>query len=205
MNKKILIAILPALLMTTAAMACNNNAVSINLIQKDPTTWATVPGASGTFSYWTQTSFNIEKTCTTKTKMDCDWKRVDRAWQKVCNPVQYKDCDYSRVKVETQKFDFDGKNLTPGTAYSLISYAEPYPSVGCVLLGTATANSKGKVSINGAMKPLVYNVYATDASGDYKGVTGAKIWLVPSSDVTCPAGFSAWNPAQYLFESALIQ
>jgi hypothetical protein len=227
---KKLLALIPILLMATTALACGDFG-TLNLVQKDPSTWATVQGATGTFQYWTDTSFNIVKTCvdktknvcdwqkacTTKTRIVCDWEKVGGVWRNVCSPVQYQncdwwkqvcapvtyqDCDYSKVKVETPKFDFDGKNLQPNTQYSLISYAEPYPGTGCVLLGTGTADANGKVDIDGVMQPLVYNTYT---SGEYAGQTGAKIWLVPSSDVTCPAGFSAWNPTTYLFETKLLK
>jgi hypothetical protein len=103
------------------------------------------------------------------------------------------------VKVETPKFDFDGKNLQPNTQYSLISYAEPYPGTGCVLLGTGTADANGKVDIDGVMQPLVYNTYT---SGEYAGQTGAKIWLVPSSDVSWTAGQSTIDTFDLTFATA---
>ena len=94
---------------------------------------------------------------------------------------------------EGSAFTFDGTGL-PSGVYSLISYEEPYPGTGSILLGTGTAVS-GNIHIEGTLN-LVLNTYP---EGE-----GAKIWLVPSSDFTEGPGFSDWNPSTYLFETALI-
>ena len=49
----------------------------------------------------------------------------------------------------------------------------------------------------------VINDYSYGFGGDYEGVSGAKIWLVPADDKTGDC-FNAWNPDEYLFETELI-
>jgi hypothetical protein len=89
-------------------------------------------------------------------------------------------------------FTFTGSGLTDGS-YTLINYAEPYPGTNNVVLGNGTA-SGGSISISGTM-PTLYQT--TDEAGK------AKIWLVPTSDLTGNT-FNTWNPTTYLFEENLI-
>jgi hypothetical protein len=101
-------------------------------------------------------------------------------------------------------FSFSGQGLSPGVAYSLISYQEPWNGAGLGILGAGTADGSGNIVITGSSLAIVLNTYS---SGEYIGQTGAKIWLVPSSDLTTISGvtsFNAWNPTTYLFETALI-
>ena len=104
-------------------------------------------------------------------------------------------------------FVFNGHQLVEGTEYTLISYKEPdpagtWPATGCVILGTGTADTDGNVHIMGLMPPLVFNEYPTPTSDEYSG-TGAKIWLVLTSDMDGTT-LSGWNPAAYLFEGRLL-
>jgi len=86
------------------------------------------------------------------------------------------------------KFVFNGKGLDAWVEYSLIIYSDPWPG-SPVCLGSAVANQGGNVQIKGDATLI--------CSGD-------KIWLVPSSDVDCGVGMTAWNPGNYLFEHTLI-
>ena len=252
------------------------------LVSKDPTTWNVVKGASGLLGY---------NKC-------------------------------------SDKFIFDGVKLAPKTAYSLVYYPDPWPAVGCMVLGTGTSTNKGLIGFGGSFDfdkiPITTtttsvptNVGQCNPAGNYggwdktspcytvlkptcditqtasftvgfsdkittkitiphlDGITddsfavmdgsntlcsytdtgstetwmdltcpvslvgvktltikslaaspwslcdtygqlaikditfdttskGSKIWLVPSSDVSCPTGFSAWNPKGYLFETQMI-
>lgn len=103
---------------------------------------------------------------------------------------------------EEAGFVFNGHGLEVGTEYTLLSYKEPWRGCGSVILGEATANEEGNVHIMGEMK-YVINDYPYGFGGDYEGVSGAKIWLVPSADFngTC---FTGWHPNEYLFEDELI-
>jgi hypothetical protein len=104
---------------------------------------------------------------------------------------------------QTDKFVFDGHGLVPGEEYALISYSEPWGTP-VLVLATGEATAQGNLIINKkGPTTLIKNVYAADAPGDYQGVTGAKIWLVPTSDLTGNL-FNAWNPDTYLFETSLI-
>lgn len=154
----ILVAIaLVSMLMAPVSAAAYGS--TLNLVEKNPTTWDEVAGGhNGTFNY------------------GCDG------------------------------FDFSASGLTPSTAYSLISYKEPYPGTGLAVLATGTTNENGAIVLNGASgwaSHLVLNVYGHDAVGDYKDQTGAKVWLIKSGDFD-GTQFTVWNPDQYLFDRNLI-
>jgi hypothetical protein len=141
-------------------------------------------------------------------------------WGDNINLVQKNPADWSKVPKGAsgnfwvgpfeQKFTFSAKGLEKNTAYTLLSYAEPYPGTGSKVIGQATSNNKGVVKIKGAFsntESVVYNIYASDAAGDYKGTVGAKIWLVKTADLSIADGkasFIAWNPTMYLFETTLV-
>jgi hypothetical protein len=106
-------------------------------------------------------------------------------------------------KADSSAFVFDASNLVAETEYALISYSEPWGTESGVL-GTGTADGSGNIQITGSSMPLVCNPYPTPSSDEYSG-TGSKIWLVPVSDFVVSTGmFTAWNPANYLFETDLI-
>jgi hypothetical protein len=144
---------------------------------------------------------------------DPDWDIVvDGAWGK----MKY------NLSGETFDFVFNGHGLLPGVEYELIYYVDPFDqsqwatlhSIMC--LGTGTANGGGNVHIAASVdtgdlpNPLVdpnadenLTTYTWDSS------TGAKIWLVPKTDISCELGqFTAWNHEVedniYLFEEELI-
>jgi hypothetical protein len=112
----------------------------------------------------------------------------------------------------------DAENLTPGpTEYAMISYREPaeggfLTAIHNVLkIGSSDENGtlKMKIGTGAFLKHLICNTYAEDAPGDYQDITGAKVWIVPTSDLVMneeagTAMFTAWTPAAYLFESDLI-
>jgi hypothetical protein len=107
----------------------------------------------------------------------------------------------------TFDFVFNGHGLVPDEEYCLIYYEDPglggwsvLPSIFC--LGKGTANSEGEVHIAGSAEPgnLPW-------PGDDETDVGAKIWLVPSSQVDCELGVWAgwvWTPDDYLFEGDMI-
>lgn len=100
-------------------------------------------------------------------------------------------------------FVFNAHGLNPDQEYALISYAEPWGTP-CAVQGVATADEMGNIHIKGQALDLITNTYPTPTSDEYSG-DGAKIWLVPTADFDVDTGlFSAWNPTEYLFETALI-
>ncbi len=113
---------------------------------------------------------------------------------------------------------FDAQNLTAGPVdYAMISYREPvdgaFLSTVHNLLKLGTSRENGtlhmKIGTGAFLNHLICNTYGADAPGDYRNVTGAKVWLVPVSDLSIDeengtAVFTAWNPSGYLFESDLI-
>ena len=129
------------------------------------------------------------------------------------------------------KYAFQGKNLDPDVEYKLIYYPDPWPGEGLIVLGSDKSNKGGNVQINGKMP--IPNGLPQPGDGNYtatkpSGATGAKIWLVLSSDIECgsitvkDAGGNDvlddagepqlkdschlvnWNPGSYLFEGNLI-
>ena len=142
-----------------------------------------------------------------------DWSIVeDGAWGKM------------KYNLEGPEFDFvfNGHGLDANTDYSLIYYADKpdrYVNWGGdnpgALILSGTSNSEGDIHLAGSIEldmdlpcepDANMNISEHDYSGEpdyYTHATGAKIWLVPSSDYVKPA-MIAWNPTEYLFESDLI-
>lgn len=77
------------------------------------------------------------------------------------------------------------QGLTPGTGYSLITYTDPWPSTGLVVIGSGLSDGTGKLTLANLTMPSPY--------------TG-KIWLVLSGDVS-GTQMGGWNPTSYLFEA----
>ena len=91
----------------------------------------------------------------------------------------------------TFNFGFNGHGLQANTAYSLIVYDEPWPGNNPgALLASGTSNGGGNIHLAGSV----------DLGRD---LSGAKIWLVTSSDYD-GAKMTGWNPGNYLFEHNLI-
>jgi hypothetical protein len=125
-----------------------------------------------------------------------------------CDPVNLvqKDVNWQPVAGATGTFTYDessfsftGAGLIVDTEYTLISFMEPYPGTGSVVLGTAVADGSGNIEIAAALPALVYNTYV---GGEYDGQTGAKIWLVPSAEFN--GEIIGWTPEDFLFETSLI-
>jgi hypothetical protein len=97
--------------------------------------------------------------------------------------------DYSAYML---KFKFTGRGLGPkGTSYALVNYLG-WPNVN--ILGTGIANKHGTVCIKGTSTvPLQSETPADPVT------PGAKIWLVPSDQLS-GAAFVAWDPTTILFE-----
>ena len=111
---------------------------------------------------------------------------------------------FGMFQYKAEGFKFVGQKLAP-VEYTLINYVEPWGTpVG--ILGKGTPDIRGKLVIEGGAVALIYSDYTlgTPTSDEYAGQgLGAKIWLVPTSDLTGNL-FNAWNPTTYLFETTLI-
>ena len=94
---------------------------------------------------------------------------------------------WGKMTFGTESFVFNGHKLTPGGAYSLINYVDPWPGSASVLLSSGIADAYGDIHLSGD---------ATDLSG--------KVWLVLSSDFTEGTGMIGWHQAEYLFEYNVI-
>jgi hypothetical protein len=114
---------------------------------------------------------------------------------------------------ETFDFVFNGHGLVVGESYTLIYYPDPWPGEGLICLGSGIVNEEGDVhiadSVNTGKLPIDDDWNADEETTTYDdGLTGAKIWLVPSNDVDCEnQTMVAWSYASggiYLFEEELI-
>lgn len=111
----------------------------------------------------------------------------------------------------TFDFKFNGHGLIPNTQYSIIYYPDQYDASGrtiwphnILIPANATSNNGGNLNIAvsipiGQDLPLPW---------DANYPSGAKIWLVLSSDIKYTTGnqglMFGWNPTAYLFEYDLI-
>lgn len=111
-----------------------------------------------------------------------------------------------------------GNTGVAGTDYSLIYYADPWPGDNPgALIGTFTTNEDGDFENLGYTDlnmnlphPDDYNAnpdpdYCNMNNGfdNYEHCSGAKLWIVPSSDYSGTA-LTGWAPTNYLFETDLI-
>jgi len=105
----------------------------------------------------------------------------------------------------TFNFNFNGHRLNQDTSYTLTYYSDPppesWPPDAVICFGSGTADSYGDVHIQGSA-----TIPSLPIATDYNYPTGAKIWLVLSSDVNCTAGTwgAGWQGAEYLFEYQLM-
>lgn len=130
------------------------------------------------------------------------WEKDPSTWQIVPNGAFGK-LTYNQ---SCSKFfyDFDGKKLQPKTPYSLIYYADkPDRFVNWggdnpgALIASGKSDKKGKLCLKGCKELNMDLPCPPDANYP----TGAKLWLVLSSDYDAAlAKLTAWNPTEYLFE-----
>lgn len=155
-----------------------------------------ITGGTASFIAWNPTTYLFEMSLVDYPDLD-NMKLVQKdptTWQVMTGGMQ------GTFGVNKNKFMFSASKLTPSTSYSLISFVEPWGSVNTVL-ATGTSGKKGNLVLSGKSfeGSLVYNTYT---SGEYAGLTGAKLWLVPTSDLT--GGVLAWDPSAFLYETHLI-
>jgi len=117
-------------------------------------------------------------------------------------------------------FVFNGHGLVPGDDYTLIYYPDPWPGTGLICLGSGIVNEEGNIHIAGSFDTGVDLPISGDLNADTgtttleDGSTGAKIFLVPTSDVDCfgqemvgwtgPHSGNIDGENIYLFEDELI-
>lgn len=101
------------------------------------------------------------------------------------------------------KFEYKvtGTGLVSDVNYSLVYYPDPWPGTGLVCLANATTTGEGAINCEGSTD-IGYNL---PIDSDANKATGAKLWLVMTSDVDCGGQkMTGWNPSTYLFEDKLI-
>jgi hypothetical protein len=101
---------------------------------------------------------------------------------------------------QADKFNFEGHGLAIKTPYTLINYIDPWGATPQFnILGSGTTDKNGNIQIKGGAVTLTPYIYT---EGEYAGQTGAKIWLVPTKDIS--GTFLNWDPTNFLFETSLI-
>jgi len=104
----------------------------------------------------------------------------------------------------TFDYSLTGTVTKSSTGYSLIYYADPWPGNNLgALIGTGTSDGSGDIIMSGSTE---LNMDLPVWPSDQNYPEGAKIWLVPSDDYdTDSKSMTGWSPADYLFETGLIQ
>lgn len=102
----------------------------------------------------------------------------------------------------TFDFVFNGHGLPIGEEYTLIYYPDPWPAHGLICLGSGVVvedeDGIGNIHIAGS-------VDTGDLPNEDDTNDGAKIFLVPSSDVDCDGQqMTGWSADANLYEGALI-
>jgi len=110
---------------------------------------------------------------------------------------------WGKMNFKEDMFVFNAHGLTPGLEYSLVYYPDPWPGTGLKVLGAATADADGNVHIKEDFD------FMGISDGDANDATGAKIWLVLTSDLDISSdsttnSMTGWNPVEYLFEYNVI-
>jgi hypothetical protein len=166
------------LLVLILAMAGTVSAATVNLVEKDTSTWIPVPdGKSGTLVY-TMPTTTMTYTFTLNTALDAN--------------TEYCLVFYTRNN--------------EGVSW-LNSLNQVWGNQGSKVIQCATTGDTGYFApMTGTFDFSLYGTgldYINDGD-DYDGsVLGAKVWLVPSSDLTGDT-VTGWNPSNFLFEEDLI-
>ena len=145
-----------------------------------------------------------------------------QGWQRITDVVlgtlTYKTAD------DDFEFTLNYTGLTVGTSYSLIYYADQQnrfvnwggDTIGEVIYAFIPTNSDGTTGLQnvnlGKDLPDPADWNGSGAANycatpdNYNTCRGAKIWLVPTSNLTGGTSLplNAWNPSTYLFETDLI-
>jgi len=124
-------------------------------------------------------------------------------WDIVEDPVWAK----MNINVKKNKFVCNAHGLTPDEDYLLISYQDPWPGTGSLLLGSGTADEEGNVHIKGTIyyDELPFWEYTIVEGEEQYNVVGSKIWLILAADFNeATAEMDGWNPSEYLFEFDLL-
>ena len=150
---------------------------SIDLVQKDPSDWSVVDGATG--------KITMNDQLTTR------WFPC----------YKYNGRTVSCIKTIWLGFvSGSAVNLEPKTKYTLVYYGDSenndvWNHVTCIK--TAKTNNKGKVTFGKTKFDRIHEFFTDDLE--------QKFWIVPSEDLDCKNNvFLDWNPENYLFEQKTI-
>ena len=97
------------------------------------------------------------------------------------------------------RFIFKGRKLRPNFSYTLVNFVDPFPGTGSICIAKSTSDGDGNLRLNGIIHGPLPRKY------DQNRDTGAKIWLVNSSDIDCQnQKFLEGEPENYLYDSRRI-
>jgi len=125
---------------------------------------------------------------------DPDWQIVDDT---LSGTLTY------NMTSPTFDYSFSGRAPLKNTNYCLIYYADPWAGDGAKIGCGKTGDTDRNISFSGSVD-LGMDLPDWGTCADENHPEGAKIWLVPENDYTVGTGMTAWNPANYLFETGLI-
>jgi hypothetical protein len=128
-------------------------------------------------------------------------------WPITSPPISYGSLTYN-LWGSKFNFSFEGDGLTPKQNYTLIYWADPWPGAHSICLASGKTDKHGEIFIHGSAAgltdglPIVADANYTTLGPN--GLTGAKIWLVRSSDVVCSPFALTWHPASILFDYSSV-
>jgi len=127
------------------------------------------------------------------------YEKDQETWDIVEDPAWAK----MNINVKKNKFVCNAHGLTPDTDYALISYQDPWPGTGSLLLGSGTTDGEGNVHIKGSIDYEALPSFVYEIDGEQ--VEGSKIWLVLAADFNeATTEMDGWNPTEYIFEFDLL-
>ena len=129
---------------------------------------------------------------------DPDWQIIDDT---------YKATLTYNMTSPTFNYSLTGRAPLVNTKYCLIYYADPWAGTGALIGCGSTGEDNRNISFSGS-KELGMDLPDWGTYADENHPEGAKIWLVTAEDYNgnneSTGPMTAWNPADYLFETALI-
>lgn len=135
-----------------------------------------------------------------RTTLGLENKNIDAGWDPITGDGIYGTLTFISSH-PTFDYTLNVFGLVPTTSYSLIYYADPWPGNNPgALIRTFTTDDGGDASVSGDVE-LGMDL---PASGDTNYGTGAKIWVIKTSEYT-PNSVNTWPVgAESLFENNLI-
>jgi len=143
-------------------------------------------------------AMSVSASTTYDTKLVLENKTPSGAWPEIHNDGIRGVLWFNSSGYEFE-YKFKAKGLDTDTDYSLIYYADPWPGNNGTVIANFTSNKKGNIPKQTGSVDLGMSL---PCQSDTNYPTGAKIWLVPTDDLTNSNSLPmvAWHPTKILFE-----